>query len=682
MNLNDKQTEAVHYISGPCLVIAGAGSGKTRVITEKIVHLINNCGYEARNVYAVTFTNKAAKEMKERISSVLDSQQIKGLKVSTFHSLGLEILKNEYSHVGKKANFTLFDEYDQQGIVKEILQRMNSESLDKDDLKEKIANIIQKISNYKNDLLSPNDVNYSKDEQFYFLIYQEYQRCLDSYNALDFDDLIFLPTILFKNNEEILSKWQKKVRYLLVDEYQDTNSSQYAFIKLLVKKHEHFTVVGDDDQSIYSWRGARPQNIPMLQKDFQNLKVIMLEQNYRSKGRILKCANILISHNPHDFVKNLYSELDYGEKIRVVEIPSSMQEGKKIVTELMAHHYIHHSNYRDYAILYRSNYQSRELEKALQESNIPYRIIGGTSFFAQSEIKDMMCYLRVLASNDDSKAFLRIINVPRRNIGSASIEHLDSFARKKDITLLDACMDQSIFDHLKRKEAENFFNFGQMIISLRQKLNSNLYKDYLKKLPEIVGYEQWLFADSSSDKSAEIRLENVKTLLTWVQQSMEGNIQDLLEPMKFNEAITKLALRELLDRNEQDYELDEVQLMTLHSSKGLEFPYVFLIGMEEGILPHKTSVEQNDVDEERRLAYVGITRAKIELICTLCLERKTREQDQLHPKPSRFLSELPQEDLAWEKKGEHVNKIDSEKEMEQIFNEFDQMFKQFIDGSK
>lgn len=680
MELNSKQLEAVHYISGPCLVIAGAGSGKTRVITEKIVYLISKCGYDARNICAVTFTNKAAKEMKERISSVLCGDQIKGLKVSTFHSLGLEILKNEFIGAKLKANFTLFDEYDQQSVLKEILSQLHEESLDKDDLKLKLKELMNAISSFKNELLSPEDVLKTNDAEKVMtgLIYQEYQRSLNSYNAVDFDDLIYLPTLLFMNNNEVLNKWQRKIRYLLVDEYQDTNSSQYTFIRLLVKEHEHFTVVGDDDQSIYSWRGARPQNIAMLRQDFSNLKVIMLEQNYRSKGRILKCANTLIANNPHEYVKKLYSELDFGEKIRVLEIENSAQEGKKIVTELMAHHFIHRTHYHDYAILYRSNYQSREIEKSLQESNVPYRVVGGTSFFAQAEIKDFMCYLRVLAFDDDSKAFLRIINVPRRDIGAASIEHLDNFARIKNLSLLNACMDMNIFSYLKKREADNFFNFGQMILSLKNKLYGNNWRECLKKLPEALGYDQWLYNDSSSEKSAEIRLENVRTLLSWVQQTMEGNAQELMDPMDFPTAISKLALRELLDRNEQDYELDEVQLMTLHSSKGLEFPYVYLIGMEEGILPHKTSIELDDVAEERRLAYVGITRAKKELTCTLCLERKTREQDKLHPEPSRFLKELPQEDLSWPKRDEPVNEEDKQKELKNIYNELDKMFADYL----
>ena len=641
--LNEKQKEAVSYISGPCLVIAGAGSGKTRVITEKIVHLINDCGYPATNVCAVTFTNKAAKEMKERISQMLAPTQMKGLRVSTFHSLGLEIVRSEYRNLGLRTGFTLFDEYDQHSVMKEILQRLWGD-LPSERIKDKTLEWCFRISQFKNDLRQPDDILNAEfeDAPLAGMIYKEYEACLRSYNAIDFDDLIFLPVKLFRNSEVALNRWRTKIQYMLVDEYQDTNESQYELVKLLVAVHENFTVVGDDDQSIYSWRGARPQNIPLLRVDFPRLKVIMLEQNYRSKGRILHCANKLIGNNQHEFVKKLYSELDYGDKIRVIEVPKAENEGRKLVADLMAHRYVHGANYHDYAILYRGNFQSQEIEKSLQESNIPYRIVGGQSFFAQAEVKDFMCYLRIIASSEDNKAFLRIINIPRREIGPASILHLTEFADKYQLSLLDACTDMRMLHELKPKESALFYEFGQLVLHIKGLLADDTSDEMLRRIPELVGYERWLKDDSSSEKVAEIKMSHVKTLLEWVGRTLREDSE-----LDFSMAVQKMSLRELLDRNEQDFELDEVQLMTLHSSKGLEFPYVYIIGMEEGLLPHRNSIDAGDIDEERRLAYVGITRAKSELTFLLCRERRSRETGKQAVEPSRFLNELPAEDLDW-----------------------------------
>ncbi len=654
MILNKEQQEAVQYIGGPCLVIAGAGSGKTRVITQKIAHLISNCSYSARNICAVTFTNKAAREMKERVSQMLTQDEIQGIKVSTFHSLGLDIIRHEAKAAGISTNFSLFDEYDTLSVMKEIIEKAQPD-LTKEELRERASYWINTISRYKNELASPEDVLALRDpeSQIAGLIYDEYERTMHSCNALDFDDLIYRTVKLFRENESVLRRWRSKIRYLLVDEYQDTNESQYELIKLLVSEHQHFTVVGDDDQSIYSWRGAAPQNIPQLSKDFPNLKVIMLQENYRSCGRILKCANALIANNPHEYIKKLHSGLEFGKPIKVIEIPKAEQEGKKLVTELLAHHYRTRSSFNDYVVLYRSNYQSREIQKAFTESNIPFRVIGGTSFFAQSEIKDFMCYLRVLVNDDDNRAFLRVINVPRREIGPVALEHLNAFAEKANLTLLECCSEMSISGSLPPREAHKFFAFGDLIRDLRKQLSGPHAHETLRNLTSLLGYEDWLRIDSGSEKSAEIRIDNVRTLIDWVERSMTGNPQEFEEPLSFDEAVNKMALRELLDREEQDFNLDEVQLMTLHSSKGLEFPYVYMIGMEEGILPHRTSIEANDIEEERRLAYVGMTRARYELTFMLCNERKGRDhKEPLHPEPSRFLKELPKEDLDWKKKNE------------------------------
>lgn len=649
MHLNDQQLESVHYISGPCLVLAGAGSGKTRVITEKIIHLIQDCDYKPYNIFAVTFTNKAAKEMKERICASLSSDTIKGLHVSTFHSVGLDILRQEHIYAGLKPNFTLFDEYDQMTVIKEILQELQGTYADKEHLKDECMFWQNKISGYKNDLVGYDEIDTDINDvnQLGAIIYKRYEETLRAINAVDFDDLIYLPVRMFLEHEAVLEKWRQRVRYLLVDEYQDTNASQYQLIKLLVEKRQRFTVVGDDDQSIYSWRGARPQNISLLREDFPDLKVIMLEQNYRSCGRILKCANRLIAQNEHDFVKQLHSQLEFGSKINVIEIPDATLEGKTIVTELLAHHYINRSKYSDYAILYRGNYQSREIQKALQESNIPFRVIGGTSFFSQAEIKDFMSYLRLIANNDDDKAFLRIINIPKREIGPTSLSYLDRFAKKYCISLMDACNHPELINEVKPKTAGIFKSFHDLIENIRKDLNGTDWEKHLSELPERLGYTDWLYQDSGSEKAAEIRLDNVRTLLKWVNNAVTGDDNGFIGDMLINDAINKLCVRELLDRNEEEYDLEEVQLMTLHSSKGLEFPYVFLIGMEEGLLPHETSIEENNVEEERRLAYVGITRAQKELFLMYCKNRKSRKRQETKVEPSRFLLELPEEDLHW-----------------------------------
>ncbi|WP_019001564.1 UvrD-helicase domain-containing protein [Succinimonas amylolytica] len=653
MKLNAAQLEAVNYIGGPCLVLAGAGSGKTRVITQKIVHLISECSYSARNICAVTFTNKAAKEMKERISAALSPDVIKGLRVSTFHSLGLEIIRHEYYSLGISPNFSLFDEYDSMSVMKEIIEKAQGD-LSKDELKNKCIYWLGAVSRFKNDLRSPEEILEDRDpeSQIAGLIYSEYQHMMNSCNAIDFDDLIYRTVRLFRSNQDVLTRWRSRIRYLLVDEYQDTNQSQYELIRLLVSENQRFTVVGDDDQSIYSWRGAQPENIPRLRKDFPNLRVIMLEENYRSCGRILKCANALIAHNPHEYIKKLHSGLEFGKPIRVIEIPKADQEGKKLVTDLLGHHYRYRTRFQDYAVLYRGNYQSREIQKALAESNIPYRVIGGTSFFALSEIKDFMCYLRVLVNDDDNRAFLRIINTPRREIGAVALEHIGKFAESCSISLMQACMDPRLRENIPAREAGKFMGFAELVMKLRKDLSGSHAHEILRALPDTLGYTDWLRTDSGSEKSAEFRIDNVMTLVDWVERSMSGGPDSDDGPLSFEEAVTRMALRELLDREEQDFELDEVQLMTLHSSKGLEFPFVYMIGMEEGLLPHKSAVETGNVEEERRLAYVGMTRARQELTFMLCQERKSRDQrDRVCPEPSRFLKELPAEDLDWKENG-------------------------------
>ena len=643
MKLNPQQQQAVEYVSGPCLVLAGAGSGKTRVIINKIAHLIGKCGYLPKQIAAVTFTNKAAREMKERVAQSIGKESSKGLIVSTFHTLGFDIIKREYKHLGFKANMTLFDEHDQMALLKELTADLLQED------KELLRTLINRISNWKNDLCSPQQamaLARDKQEQTFAHCYDRYNKQLRAYNALDFDDLIMLPTLLFKQNAEVRSKWQEKIRYLLVDEYQDTNTSQYELIKLLVGDRARFTVVGDDDQSIYSWRGARPQNMVRLRDDFPALQVIKLEQNYRSSQRILHCANILIDNNDHVFDKKLFSNLGEGEKLQIIEAKNEEHEAERVVGELIAHRFIAKTHYRDYAILYRGNHQSRLLEKILMQNRIPYKISGGTSFFSRAEIKDMMAYLRLVVNQDDDAAFLRIVNTPKREIGTATLEKLGSVAQEKHVSLFEAIFDFELIQRVTPKAYDALQKFARWIVELNDEIQRSEPERAVRSMLASLHYEEYLYEYATSPKAAEMQSKNVATLFDWVADMLKGD--EFNEPMNLNQIVTRLTLRDMLERGEEEDDSDQVQLMTLHASKGLEFPYVFLIGMEEGILPHQTSIDEDNVEEERRLAYVGITRAQQNLWFSLCKERR-QFGELIRPEPSRFLLELPENDLQWER---------------------------------
>lgn len=641
MRLNPSQQQAVEYVDGPCLVLAGAGSGKTRVITNKIAHLIHHCGYQPRQIAAVTFTNKAAREMKERVGQTLGKKEARGLIISTFHTLGLEIIKREYKALGIKANFSLFDDQDQMALLKELTFDLLEE--DKDLLQQ----LISAISNWKNDLISPPQVigqAKTEKEHHFAECYRRYELHLKSCNVLDFDDLISKPTLLLYHNEEVRERWQQKIRYLLVDEYQDTNTSQYQLVKLLVGQRARFTVVGDDDQSIYSWRGARPQNLVLLSQDFPKLNVIKLEQNYRSSGRILKAANILIANNPHVFDKKLFSELGYGAPLKVLTANNEDHEAERVIGELIAHHFINKTQYKDYAILYRGNHQSRIFEKMLMQNRIPYRISGGTSFFSRPEIKDLLAYLRVLTNPEDDSAFLRIVNTPRREIGPKTIQKLGEWANQRGKSLYQASFDLGLEQTLTGKGLEalqRFTHWMDGIVKTSEREPLIAVRDLLREMD----YESWLYETSTSTKAAEMRMKNVNQLFTWMSEMIEGD--ELNDPMTLNQVVTRFTLRDMMERGEDDEDSDQVQLMTLHASKGLEFPYVFLVGMEEGLLPHQSSIDENNIDEERRLAYVGITRAQRELFFTHSRERR-QYGELIRPELSRFLMELPQDDLVWE----------------------------------
>ncbi len=639
--LNPRQQEAVNYVGGPMLVLAGAGSGKTSVITRKIAYLIQQCGIRAQYIVAVTFTNKAAREMKERVSSLLRGGEGRGLTVSTFHNLGLNIIRKEYAKLGYKPGFSIFDEGDIKTLLTDIMQKEYAG----DDGVDEIKNY---IGSWKNDLVTPEEAlanSRNPKEQTAAIVYTHYQRTLKAYNAVDFDDLIMQPVKLFQDHPEVLEKWRNKVRYMLVDEYQDTNASQYLLVKLLVQERAHFTVVGDDDQSIYAWRGARPENLMQLKEDFPSLKVVMLEQNYRSTSRILKCANVLIANNPHAFEKQLWSEMGHGDPIRVIRCRNEDAEAERVAMEILTLHLKTERPYSDFAILYRGNYQAKLIELKLQHHQIPYRLSGGTSFFGRQEVKDLMSYFRLLVNPDDDNAFLRVINVPRREIGSTTLEKLGNYATARKISMYNACDEIGLGELMDSRFTDRLSRFKRYMDNLRQQCAQNDPIAALRSMVMDIDYETWVRSQTSSDKAADFRMGNVWFLIDALKNTLE---RDEEGEMTIEEAIAKLVLRDMLERQQEEEEgADGVQMMTLHASKGLEFPYVFILGMEEEILPHRSSIEADTIEEERRLAYVGITRARQNLAMTFAAKRK-QYGEIIECMPSRFLDELPQEDLEWE----------------------------------
>lgn len=639
--LNPRQQEAVRYISGPLLVLAGAGSGKTSVITRKIAYLIQQCGIQARHIVAVTFTNKAAREMKERVGSLLHGSEKHGLTVSTFHNLGLNIIRREHKLLGYKAGFSIFDDVDTKNLLTEIMQKEYAGDDGVDEIR-------QLIGSWKNDLIMPEQAleqARTPKEQTAAVVYIHYQRTLKAYNAVDFDDLILQPVKLLQDNPEVLEKWRNRIRYMLVDEYQDTNASQYLLVKLLVKERAQFTVVGDDDQSIYAWRGARPENLELLKTDFPSLKVVMLEQNYRSTGRILKCANTLIANNPHAFTKQLWSDMGFGDEIRVLRCRNEDAEAERIALEILTEHIRTGRPYSDFAILYRGNYQAKLMELKLQVHKVPYRLTGGTSFFSRQEVKDLMAYLRLLVNPDDDNAYLRVINVPRREIGSTTLEKLSAYATGREISMYEASAELGLAEHLSSRFTERLARFKHYMDKLRQRCFG---EDPIAALQEMlldIDYENWIKQNSSSEKAAEYRMANVQFLIEALKNTLERDDEGELT---IEDAIAKLVLRDMLERQEEEADgADGVQMMTLHASKGLEFPSVYIMGIEEEILPHRSSIEADTVEEERRLAYVGITRARQNLTLTYASKRK-QYGDIIDCTPSRFLDELPKEDLIWE----------------------------------
>ncbi|UAW98513.1 DNA helicase Rep [Halopseudomonas nanhaiensis] len=638
--LNPRQQEAVRYISGPLLVLAGAGSGKTSVITRKIAYLVRECGIKAQYIVAVTFTNKAAREMKERVGQLLKGSDARGLTVSTFHNLGLNIIRKEHKRLGYKPGFSIFDQQDASALITDLMHR----DYGADDGAEGIQS---QISAWKNDLITPEEAlaqAKSPAEQTAASVYTHYNRTLKAYNAVDFDDLILIPVVLFREHPDVLEKWQFRIRYMLVDEYQDTNASQYLLVKMLVGNQSRFTVVGDDDQSIYAWRGARPENLAQLKEDFPSLKVVMLEQNYRSTSRILRAANTLIANNPHVFDKQLWSELGYGDPIRVVRCRNEEAEAERVAGDIQTLHLKHKLAWRDIAILYRGNHQSQLIELKLQHHQIPYHLSGGTSFFSRQEVKDLMAYFRLLVNPDDDNALLRVINVPRREIGPATLEKLGNYATDRQVSLFQACAEMGLAEHLEPRYLERLQRFQSWLDGIRTRCQKEEPIGVLRDMVLDLDYENWIRQNCSSDEIAAKRMGNVWFLLDALKTTIE---RDETGETDIEDAISRLVLRDMLERHEEEEDNDRVQLMTLHASKGLEYPHVYIMGMEEEILPHRSSIEADSVEEERRLAYVGITRAKRNLTFTFAARRR-QFGEVIDCLPSRFLDELPREDLEWE----------------------------------
>jgi ATP-dependent DNA helicase Rep len=652
--LNPRQQEAVRFIDGPCLVLAGAGSGKTSVITTKIAYLVQECGMSARKIAAVTFTNKAAREMKERVGQMLKGREGHGLTVSTFHNLGLNIIRRELKTLGFRPGFSLFDPEDAKALLRDLMQK------EADTDAEQINAVQNRISQWKNDLVLPGPAishAANEDEQYAARIYEAYNRHLKAYNAVDFDDLIMLPVVLLQTDPEALARWRKRIQYMLVDEYQDTNVSQYQLVKMLMDERATFTVVGDDDQSIYAWRGARPENLVTLGEDFPRLNVIKLEQNYRSTATILRAANTLIANNPHVYEKTLWSDMGQGDPIRVVVNRHEEAEAERVAGEILTRRIKERAEWRDFAVLYRGNFQARLLELKLQHHQIPYKLSGGTSFFSRNEIKDSMAYLRLLINPDDDNAFLRIVNVPRREIGPGTLEKLANYASERSISMFAACHELGLEQVLPTRAIERLGRFAHFIDGVRKRMDQGDAIAAIREMIRDMDYEAWLYQNASAPTIAERRMANVWTLIDQLEKSMHRDDEDgeaSEETDDVQSAISRLVLRDILEQQAEEDDSDRVQLLTMHASKGLEFPHVYLMGLEEELLPHRNSIESGTVEEERRLAYVGITRARRTLTLTLARQRKAYGE-LLDCTPSRFLDELPADDLEWEGRADKEN---------------------------
>ena len=626
--LNPPQLEAVAYVDGPLLVLAGAGSGKTKVITEKVAHLIHSGQMAAEHIAAITFTNKAAREMRERVGRRISKSAAEAVTVTTFHSLGLKFLQEECRQVGLRRGFSIFDSDDQQGLIKDLLPA----GADKDALYAAQG----WISKMKNRALSPEQAQEhakSLREKDIAALYARYQGRLQTFNAVDFDDLIRLPLQVLESDAEARLRWQAKLRYLLVDECQDTNGAQYRMIKALAGSRGLFTCVGDDDQSIYAWRGAQPENLDELGRDYPALKVIKLEQNYRCSARILRSANAVIANNPHAHLKKLWSQHGEGAPIRVWSCKNNEHEAQRVAAEIQYLVQAHSLPYAEFAILFRGNHQSRPLEKELQLLKIPYHITGGTAFLDRGEVKDVLAWLRVIANPDDDAAFLRAVTSPKREVGSTSLEKLAQLAHNAHVPLSLAAQNSSYMSALRARPAAGLAEFSRLVVKLRGQSKSGKAADIVRAVINESGILAQLRLETKNEALFLRRKENLDELAQWFESERR--------PSGAGDLAAQLALLSNADRGEPG---NQVRLMSLHAAKGLEFRCVFIVGCEQGNLPHQSSIDEGHTEEERRLFYVGITRAKERLYLAHSAQIK-RWGEQVHLLPSKFLDELPEADL-------------------------------------
>jgi ATP-dependent DNA helicase Rep len=630
--LNPAQRAAVDYCDGPLLVLAGAGSGKTSVITQKIAHLVSRRNLPAAKIAAITFTNKAAREMRERVGKLVSGAAAEALTVCTFHAMGLKFLQIEHAKLGLKRGFSILDADDGESIIKDLLPK----GLKSDQLWA-LRNLVSTAKNNGLDPVQALAAARSPRELEAAQLYEGYQKRLAAFNAVDFDDLIRLPLTLLEQDEETRAAWQERIRYLLVDEYQDTNSAQYRLIRNLCGPRGAFTAVGDDDQSIYAWRGANPENLDDLARDYPSLKVVKLEQNYRCAKRILRAANKLIANNPHKHLKQLFSDLPEGPPIRVMECKDNEHEAERVAADLTHLAEKSKAKWQDFAVLYRGNHQSRALEKALRLARVPYHISGGTAFLDRGEVKDVLAYLRLITNPDDDSAFLRIANVPRRDIGATTLEKLGELAQQRHASLLEAARSDAVLKQLAPRSASSLAGFAELIAELRSRSRELAASELVDELVRRTRYAEHLTAEIKDPAARQRRLDNLTELADWFRAMQKG-------ASSAGDLAAQLAL---LTHSDRDDPGDSVRLMTLHGAKGLEFRFVFIVGVEDGQLPHEGSLEEGRLDEERRLMYVGITRAK-ERLCLSYAARSRRFGEILRNEPSRFLAEIPAEDLHWD----------------------------------
>lgn len=625
--LNPPQAAAVLHIEGPLLVLAGAGSGKTRVIVEKIAHLIGSGRYPALRIAAITFTNKSAKEMRERVAKRLREQDADEVTICTFHALGLKFLQIEHAAVGLKRGFSIFDADDAAAQIKDLMYGAKPDDI------EDMKNL---VSRAKNAGLSPEQAMAaarSNREKEAASVYERYQLRLTAFNAVDFDDLIRLPVQVLEENPEIAVAWRERIGYLLVDECQDTNDAQYRLLKQLAGEKGNFTCVGDDDQSIYAWRGANPENLQQMGRDYPTLEIIKLEQNYRCSNRVLRAANALIANNPHEHLKKLWSDQADGERIRVWECRNSEHEAEKVAAEIAFVAQSRKVPWSDFCILFRGNFQSRPLEKAMQLLRIPYHLTGGTMFLERQEVKDTLAWLRLLVNPDDDTAFMRAVQSPKRDVGAGTLARLAELAQEKDMPMAQAAEAIGALQQLPPRAANSLARFTDILRDLRAQTRQVSSGDMIRKVAKESGLLSELRQQAKEEASYQRRANNIEELAQWFEGGPRGaTAADLAGQLA------------LLSRSDKDEGGNQVRMMTMHASKGLEFPYVFIVGCEDGVLPHQVSLDEGNLQEERRLLYVGITRAKIQLWMSYSkLTRKFGEHVRL--KPSRFFEEIPAEEI-------------------------------------